>query len=318
VELVILSGKGGTGKTSLVGSLAVLAENKILVDCDVDAADLHLLLEADVGEPQVFATSSRAAIKTEMCTGCGICKDLCRFDAIKTEPDVKAAGGIRYRVEPYSCEGCGVCKNFCPEDAITFDRVESGRWYVSQTGYGTLVHAKLGIAEGNSGKLVSLLREKAKELASKENKGLIIVDGPPGIGCPVIASLAGADYVLLVSEPSKSAFHDLDRILQLISHFQIPVGLCINKYDINPSLTSEMEKYAVDKNVTVLTRIPFDPTVTRAQVAGKPLVAFTDNDTGKVIRGLWEKLQVELSTLTKLKDKLKTINTFENKLNLRE
>ncbi|MFZ5981380.1 MAG: ATP-binding protein [Candidatus Zixiibacteriota bacterium] len=318
MELVILSGKGGTGKTSLVGSLAVLAEQKVLVDADVDAADLHLLLDTERGEPQVFATGSRAEIITSRCSGCGICKDLCRFEAIKAEPDPEISGGWRYRVEPYSCEGCGVCRNFCPEDAIAFEKIESGQWFVSRSRYGTLVHARLGIAEGNSGKLVSLLRTKAKEIAEKENKGLIIVDGPPGIGCPVIASLTGADYVLLVSEPSKSAFHDLDRILELISHFRIPAGLCLNKYDINPELAATMEKYAADKNVLVLARIPFDPAVTAAQVAGKPLVAFTDRGAAKEIRALWEKLQSEMKKNEKNRLNIKTSNILANQPNLRE
>ena len=318
MELVILSGKGGTGKTSLVGSLAVLAENKVMVDADVDAADLHLLLNAQENEPQAFATSSRAEIMTARCSGCGICRDLCRFDAIKTEPDYTAPGGQRFFVVPYSCEGCGVCTHFCPEDAIAFERVESGRWFVSDTEYGTLVHARLGIAEGNSGKLVSLLREKAREIAEKENREAIIIDGPPGIGCPVIASLTGADFALLVTEPSKSAFHDLDRLLELIAHFKIPAGLCINKYDINPALSRRMETYAAEKNVPVLARIPFDPSVTKAQVAGKPLVAFCDNESAQEIRSLWEKLREHLKTLKKTPKTIKTIDILANKPNLRE
>jgi MinD superfamily P-loop ATPase len=314
VELVILSGKGGTGKTSLVGSLAVMAENKVLVDCDVDAADLHLILDAETEQDHSFVASSRASIDDEKCTGCGICENMCRFDAVKMTPDPNAAGGVKFEIDKYACEGCGVCRHFCPEDAIAFEPVESGRWFLSETRYGPLVHARLGIAEGNSGRLVSLLRRTAQELAEKENRDLTIIDGPPGIGCPVIASMTGADYILIVSEPSKSAFHDLDRLLQLVAHFDIPAGLCINKYDINSKLAAEMERYADSKGIAILARIPFDPRITKAQVAGRPFVENGDNETTRALRDLWEKLQEELKNSVDNKTKSKLINIENSKL----
>lgn len=295
VELVVLSGKGGTGKTSLVGSLAALSENKLLVDCDVDAADLHLIVGAKIGRPRDFTASSRALINKEKCTACGICLDYCRFDAIKSQPDQNVSSGERFWVDEYSCEGCGVCRHFCPEGAIDFRPVVSGRWFISRTKYGTLIHARLGIAEGNSGKLVSLLRGTAKSVAESEGRKLIIIDGPPGIGCPVIASLTGADYVLIVTEPSKSAFHDMERIVRLISHFNIPMGLCINKFDINVGFAGRMEEYAAEKGITVLARIPYDALVTRAQVAGIPFIKYTENNTSRAIRSLWRRLQNELT-----------------------
>ena len=297
-----------TPDISLEEALAVMTENKVLVDCDVDAADLNLILDAEQVQDHSFVASSRASIIDEKCTGCGICENMCRFDAIKMTPDENAAGGIKFEIEKYACEGCGVCRHFCPEDAIAFEPVESGRWFVSETKYGPLVHARLGIAEGNSGRLVSLLRRTAQELAEKQDRELTIIDGPPGIGCPVIASMTGADYVLIVTEPSKSAFHDMDRLLQLVAHFEIPAGLCINKCDINPGLTSEMEKYATSKGTSVLARIPFDPRITQAQVAGRPFVENGENDTTRAFRGLWEKLREELK-----KPSVKKTKTTEKK-----
>jgi MinD superfamily P-loop ATPase len=305
VELVILSGKGGTGKTSLVGSLAVMAENKVLVDCDVDAADLHLILDASTTEDNSFVAGRRASIIDEKCNSCGICENMCRFDAVKM---TATSGAIKFEIDQYACEGCGVCYHFCPEDAIAFEPVESGRWFVSETRYGPLVHARLGIAESNSGRLVALLRRKAQEITDKENRELTIIDGPPGIGCPVIASMTGADYILIVSEPSKSAFHDLDRLLQLVVHFDIPAGLCINKSDISPEITAEMEKYALSKGMTLLARIPFDPGITGAQVAGHPFVEDGDSDTVRAFHGLWKKLKEELKKANVIKKKEKIIN----------
>nr|MBN2277395.1 4Fe-4S binding protein [candidate division Zixibacteria bacterium] len=287
MELVILSGKGGTGKTSLVGSLAVLAENKILVDCDVDAADLDLIIQGEKGQPNEFTASKKAIIDSELCTDCGICREHCRFNAI--EYNDTGTGGS-YRIDPLACEGCGLCVYLCPDKAIGLHPVVSGQWFLSKTDYGPLIHANLGIAQGNSGRLVSLLRKTARDLAESEGRELIIVDGPPGIGCPVIASLTGADYVVLVTEPSKSAFHDLERIISLVSHFRLPLGICINKFDINPALTQEIENFAIQKGIVLLGRIPYDPEITRAQIAGKPVIEFVDNETGRLIRQIWEKI----------------------------
>ena len=225
IELTIISGKGGTGKTSVVGSLAALAKNKVLVDCDVDAADLHLILGNNVKKSADFKGGHRASINEELCTGCGICLDYCRFDSIKEVINESTGWVDKFRIDQLSCEGCGVCTQFCPENAIDFDEIVSGQWFLSETKYGPLVHARLGIAQANSGKLVSLLRTKARNLADENRWDLVLIDGPPGIGCPVIASVTGASYVLIVTEPSLSAFHDLKRIMQLMDHFKMPKSI---------------------------------------------------------------------------------------------
>ncbi len=287
-ELVIVSGKGGTGKTSLVGSIAALAEKKILVDCDVDAADLHLILNNDLKQTHDFIASSKAEIIEDKCTDCGICQDYCRFDAIKEKDG-------HFRIDQYSCEGCGVCVHFCPEEAIDFKQVVSGQWFLSETRHGPLVHARLGIAQSNSGLLVSHLRKQAKELAERKNYELIVVDGPPGIGCPVIASITGADYLLIVTEPSLSALHDMERLLELAMHFHIPVGICINKYDINPQISVRIEEYAHKNGAMIMGRISFDPKVTEAQVAGTTFVEFADNGTADEVKSLWQNLKSELA-----------------------
>ncbi len=293
-ELVIVSGKGGTGKTSLVGSLAVLSENKVLVDCDVDAADLHLILKNSVQQTNEFIGGKQAAIIEEKCTGCGLCADYCRFDAIKHELCAGNAGGERYWIDPHACDGCGVCTRHCQEQAIDFREVVSGEWYLSDTPHGPLVHARLGLAQANSGKLVSLLRQQARLLADQRDLDLIVIDGPPGIGCPVIASTTGAGYVLIVTEPSLSALHDMERLMQLTAHFRIPTGICINKHDINLALTSRIEEFAGERNVKILGRIPFDPAVTKAQLAGTTVVEHAANGASRSIELLWSNLTEEL------------------------
>lgn len=293
MELVIVSGKGGTGKTSLVGSLATLSRNKVLVDCDVDAADLHLILRNNVQKTTEFIGGKRAFIIDKDCTNCGICAEYCRFDAIKHEVHTGNAGGERYWIDKHACDGCGVCTRHCPEQAIDFKEVTSGEWYLSDTPYGPLVHARLGMAQANSGKLVSLLRQQARLLADQRGLDLILVDGPPGIGCPVIASITGAGYVLIVTEPSLSALHDMERLLQLTVHFRIPTGICVNKSDINPALTSRIEEFAQERNVRILGRIPFDPAVTRAQLAGTTVVEHVANGASRSIERLWSNLNEE-------------------------
>lgn len=290
-ELVVISGKGGTGKTSMVGSLAALSSNKVLVDCDVDAADLHLIINNNVIQKEDFIGGKQAFIDDKKCTNCGICQNYCRFDAIKMTVQ---GGKEKFSIDPYACDGCGVCVRHCPEDAIEFKDVISGEWYLSDSPYGYFVHARLGIAQANSGKLVSLLRRKAKLIAEKRNAELIIVDGPPGIGCPVIASITGASYILIVTEPSMSAIHDMKRILQLITHFGISSGICINKSDINPKLTTQIEKYAAEIGVNILGRIPYDVSVVNAQIAGTSIVDYKTNQVSENINKLWENLEQEL------------------------
>lgn len=299
-ELVIVSGKGGTGKTSIVGSLSALAEKKVMVDCDVDAADLHLILDNDLKQTHDFIASSKAEIIEDKCTDCGICQDYCRFEAIREKDG-------HFHVDQYSCEGCGVCTRFCPEEAIDFKQVVSGQWFLSDTRHGPLVHARLGIAQSNSGRLASHLRKLAKDLAEENEYDLIIIDGPPGIGCPVIASITGADYLLIVTEPSLSALHDMERLFELARHFRIPVGICINKHDINPQVSERIAKFALENRALIMGKISFDPKITEAQVAGTTFVEFADNGTVEEVKSLWKNLKNELVRIKKQKPDFKII-----------
>jgi MinD superfamily P-loop ATPase len=283
-ELVVLSGKGGTGKTSIVGSLAALAEDKILADCDVDAADLHLLLEPVIRQEHEFWSGQVAVIDEEKCTQCGLCEELCRFEAIED-----------FRVDPVSCEGCGFCYHICPAEAITMKENLSGHWFISDTKYGPLVHARLGIAQENSGKLVALVRQQAKEMAEKQGADLIISDGPPGIGCPVISSLSGASLALLVTEPTLSGIHDLERVLGVCRHFSVPALVCINKYDINEDNAGRIEDYCREQGIELAARIPFDNIVTEALVKGRPVVKYSDGPVSRQIKELWRNIAGRLA-----------------------
>lgn len=276
-EIVVLSGKGGTGKTSVVGSLAALAREKVMADCDVDAADLHLLLSPTVKEENEFRSGQVAVIDEEKCIECGLCQDLCRFDAIND-----------FRVDPISCEGCGFCSHVCPVEAITMEESLSGHWFISDTRYGTLVNARLGIAQENSGKLVALVRKQAREIAERGNLDYIISDGPPGIGCPVISSLSGASLALLVTEPTLSGIHDLKRVLQVCRHFSVPALVCINKYDLNEDNTRRIEEYCQSQQVEIAAKIPFDNVVTEAIVRGQPVVECSDGQVTDEIKRLWQ------------------------------
>ncbi len=276
-EIVVLSGKGGTGKTTIVGSLAALAKNKVLVDCDVDAADLHLLLQPTVQQEHEFWSGQTAIIDIEKCTRCGLCEKLCRFQAIRD-----------FRVDNTSCEGCGFCSHICPAEAISMKNNMAGQWFISDTRYGPLVHARLGIAQENSGKLVAQVRQKAKELAEKEGADYIISDGPPGIGCPVISSLSGVDLALLITEPTLSGRYDLERVLDVCRHFGVPAMVCINKHDINEENTRLIEEYCRKQGVPIASRIPFDNIVTEAMVHGQPLVEYAPNGVSRQLEILWE------------------------------
>jgi len=283
-EVVILSGKGGTGKTSIVGSFAALAQNKVLADCDVDAADLHLLLSPSVKQENEFWSGQVAFIDEEKCTQCGLCQDVCRFDAIDD-----------FRIDPISCEGCGFCSHICPVEAITMKESLSGHWFISDTKYGHLVHARLGIAQENSGKLVALVRQHAKQIAERDGLDYIISDGPPGIGCPVISSLSGANLALLVTEPTLSGIHDLERVLGVCHHFGIPALVCVNKYDLNENNTRQIEDYCLNQGVEVAAKIPFDNVVTKAIVQGLPVVEYSQGKVTQEIESLWQTLTEALS-----------------------
>ncbi|MDD2471568.1 MAG: ATP-binding protein [Dehalococcoidales bacterium] len=275
-EIVVLSGKGGTGKTSIVASLAVLAENKVLADCDVDAADLDILLDPSIQEKHDFAGGKVAFIDSEKCARCNICAQVCRFDAIT---DLK--------VDPLNCEGCGFCSHVCPVDAITMQPSFSGNWFISSTKYGPLVHARLGIGQENSGKLVAEVKRQAKIIAQSTGASWIIIDGPPGTGCPVISSLSGASTALLVTEPTLSGVHDLKRIIEVCQHFKVPALVCINKFDINEENTRLIEKHCQSLNISVAAKIPFDTVVTEAMVQGKPVLEYTKGRVSQEIEKLW-------------------------------
>ena len=280
-ELVILSGKGGTGKTTLTAAFASIIENRILCDADVDAADLHLLMAPDIKQTTDFMGGGLAIINPDKCTQCGICIDLCRFDAIKEN----------FEVDAIECEGCGVCVDLCPEQAIDFPVQTCGQWYISDTRFGPMVHARLGIAEENSGKLVALIRHEAKNLAEAKNLDLMITDGPPGIGCPVIASVGGATAMLIVTEPTVSGSHDMARVADLAAHFKIPAMICVNKFDLNPDQASAIENLAEEKNITVLGRIPFDPAFTESMVQGKTIFEHSENsEASRMIRRIWDEI----------------------------
>ena len=282
-ELVVISGKGGTGKTSVTASLAALASSPVIADCDVDAADLHLVLRPQIRESHEFLSGHEAVIRPADCSGCGICMDLCRFDAVRPDEDV-------FIIDPIACEGCNVCVHFCPEQAIDFPQSLSGKWFISDTRLGPMVHAKLGVAAENSGKLVSLVRNEAKRVAGEENRKIVIVDGPPGIGCPVIAAITGASKVLVVTEPTVSGEHDLERVLHLARHFEIPASVCVNKWDINPEAAGRIEQKALALGARLAGRIRYDPDVTRAQIENKAVVE-TDAPSAEDIRQVWENLK---------------------------
>jgi MinD superfamily P-loop ATPase len=280
-QIVVISGKGGTGKTVIAACFASLSRNAVLADVDVDAANLHLLLHPEIQERHIFKSGQKARIDVEKCTGCGLCLPVCRFDALVENSNRKIG------VNLLSCEGCAVCFHVCPVQAVTMEIPTSGEWYVSKTKYGPFVHARLGIAEENSGKLVTEVRKKAREIAEKEGRDLLIMDGSPGIGCPVIASLAGTDLALVVTEPTPSGFHDMERIVGLAYHFKIPAACCINKYDLNHDNTDGIERWCRAQSIPVVGKIAFDPAVTESVVRSVPYVEYASNSSADEIRRMW-------------------------------
>lgn len=278
-ELLVISGKGGTGKTSIVGALSALAGDKIMADCDVDASNLHLLLNPVVQEQLPFYGLKKARIDPELCVKCGYCAEYCRFDAIK-----------HFEVEGFSCEGCGVCRLVCPEEAVKMEDHLAGHIKISETVYGPLVYAKLGIAEENSGKLVAAVRKEARQIAEKKDCRLIITDGPPGIGCPVISCLPGADMVMIVTEPTNSGIHDLDRVLRLVEHFEGKAVVCINKWDISCSNSEQIECLCLARNIPVVGRIPYDPAVYDALKAGRLYMEYDHSPAAEATLNIWDGL----------------------------
>jgi len=283
-EIVIISGKGGTGKTVITASIAALARNKVMGDCDVDASNLYLLLHPEIKEKHDFYAGLIPSIDLEKCTNCGRCQEVCRFDAIKT---IKGQTVI----DLVSCEGCGLCALVCPVKAIQMKENLCGEWYISKTKYGPLVHARLGIAEENSGKLVTLVRQNAQAIAEKNDLKLIIVDGPPGIGCPLIATLSGANLAVAVTEPTLSGLHDLERVVKVTKHFGVKVVVIINKYDINLKNSIKIEKWCQKANVEMIGKIHFDNVITEALVKGLPVVEYSANTATKEIKDIWQGLK---------------------------
>jgi len=283
-QLTIISGKGGTGKTTITAAFASLAENAVLADCDVDAPDLHLILKPDIKETVEFSGLKIASKDNEKCIECGKCTEYCRFDAIDDE----------FNIVNERCEGCGVCEFVCPVRAIHLVDRKSGFAYLSQTRFGPMSHAILNTVEEASGKLITLVRNNARVLANKYNKDLIIIDGPPGIGCPVISAISGVNLVLIVTEPTLSGIHDMERILGVASHFNVPAVVCINKFDINIDNTRLIEKYCAENGLDVVGRIPYDETATMAMIREMTVVEFSDNEFSNNVKIIWENIRRKL------------------------
>lgn len=283
-EIAVLSGKGGTGKTSLTASFALLAERPVVADGDVDAADLHLVLAPTVLARHEFRSGNVAVVREEACSGCGVCAGLCRFHSVK----IDAAQGT-FRVDPTACEGCGVCVRFCPEQAIDFPERRSGEWMVSATRCGPMVHARLATAEGSSGKLVTEVRREARRIAEAQGRPLVLLDGPPGVACPAIASVTGADLVVAVTEPTVSGEHDLERLLRLTRHFDVPSAVCVNKWDLDPEATERIEALALRSGARLAGRVRYDRGVTAAQVARQAVVE-TETPSAADVRTVWERV----------------------------
>lgn len=282
-EILIISGKGGTGKTSLTAAFAHLSTDAVLCDLDVDAPDLHLVLRPSPTEPTPFVSGFEARIETDKCTQCGTCLEMCRFGAVRD-------GDSGYRIDPIRCEGCGVCVRFCPERAVAFDPSQCGEWRISDTRFGPLVHAQLYPGEENSGKLVALLRREAKVLAEARGARVVISDGPPGIGCPVISAISGQEMAVLVTEPTPSGLHDLKRVEALCSHFRLPAVVIINKSDLNATVVGEIRSFCQAQNRPVIAELPYDTEFVQAVVRGLAITEYSQGKTTRALRSAWEKI----------------------------
>ncbi|OQY00329.1 MAG: (4Fe-4S)-binding protein [Bacteroidetes bacterium 4572_117] len=289
-EIVVISGKGGTGKTSVTASLAVLGGKDVIVaDCDVDAADMHLLMKPDFEKSEDFFSGELAYIHQDECIQCGKCADVCRFDAI---PIIDG----KYIVDPLNCEGCGYCARVCPTKAIENKDLNVGQWYISNIKTGSImVHAKLGIGADNSGKLVAKVKNEAKQIAKESNKSYIIVDGSPGVGCPVVSSLSGAHFVVLVTEPTVSGLHDLKRVYELVKKFNLKAGCIINKADLNEEKASEIKVFLREENIVHIANLPYDENFTKAMTLGQTIVEYSKNNLTKQLTESWEKIKHTLN-----------------------
>jgi MinD superfamily P-loop ATPase len=286
-EVAVVSGKGGTGKTVLASAIAFLASDKVTADCDVDAPDMHLLLKPEILREEVFPGSNVARIDSEKCASCGRCAEVCRFGAIRTGI---VAGDTYYSIDPLACAGCGVCTWMCPSAAIEFEGSVGGKWFVSDTRFGKFVHAQLEPAQENSGRLVTLVRREARRLAEAEGCDTVIIDGPPGIGCPVIASIAGVDLAVVVTEPTVSGTHDLERVLGLTAHFGLRTGVVVNKFDLNADITNDIENRVSMERIEFLGRIPFGGEVKEAIAAGRSILEHCDGPVSSATRVVAERI----------------------------
>ncbi len=280
-EVTIISGKGGTGKTVLASALAALIDDKVMADCDVDAPDLHLLLRPEIETREVFVGLKSASIDPGACTACGRCLEVCRFGAVHRAGD---GDQVSFEIDDLACEGCAVCSWICPADAIRLNDSPAGEWLISSTRFGKMVHANLGVAQENSGKLVTIVRREARKIAIARGYGLVVIDGPPGVGCPVIASVAGADLAVIVAEPTLSGLHDLERTLQLTQHFGIGTAVVVNKYDLNGEMCRRIEDYLADRAIPLLGKIPFSADVSKAIAAGKTIVEYSDGEIARRVK----------------------------------
>ncbi len=283
-QIVVISGKGGTGKTVITAAFASLAQNKVMADCDVDAADLHLLLQPKIKERHDFRSGLEASIDKKICQKCGKCIVACRFNAISDD----------FVIDPISCEGCAFCSHICPAGAIKMQEKICGEWFISDTRFGPMVHARLGIAEENSGKLVSLVRKQAKDLAEKGSYDWVIIDGAPGIGCPVIASLSGIDCAVVVTEPTLSGLHDALRVIEVTNHFSVPSRLIINKYDLNPDMSVKIEEHCLKSKIPLIGKVSFDKAVVESMVKGETIMEYKDTSVKDEILEIWDSLKKEL------------------------
>ncbi len=283
-EILIISGKGGTGKTSLTAAFAHLAKNKVLCDLDVDAPDLHLLLAPEHESEVEFWAGNEARIDQDTCQQCGLCREMCRYGAVIEHDDG------HFSVDSLRCEGCKVCVSFCPDEAIEFPEKHCGQWYISSTRFGAMVHARLFPGEENSGRLVALLKQEAKKLAEERHLDLILSDGAPGIGCPVISSLSGTDLAVLVTEPTPSGRHDLERVASLCDHFKVATAVIINKFDLNSEQTASIEGFCREKNYPVVGKLPHDKVITEAMVQRLAVTELAETGLSLEIEKTWQKI----------------------------
>ncbi len=284
-EITIISGKGGTGKTTVTAALATAGKNLVLCDGDVDAADLHLILEPQIMETFVFEGAWVASINQDLCAQCGICSEYCRYDAINMD-----GSGLR-SIDPFKCEGCRLCERICPSRAIHSEKSKNNSWFISTTRAGIMTHALMGPGEENSGKLVAQVRRKAREIARDREASMLLTDGPPGTGCAAISSITGTDQVLLVMEPSKSSLHDAQRVIELVEQFNIPISVIINKWDIDSEMASKIELFLQEYSIPVLGKLPFDESVVEAMIKGKTITEYApESESSRVLRAVWSQL----------------------------